>query len=323
VILRGTRYDWSSVTSGTPQGTILGPLLFFIYINDITNYVSSTVKRYADDTKICRQIGDPIKDPQLLQIDLSNLMEWARKLQVRFNADKCASMSITHTRDKYITQYMLDKPLKDVKIFKDLGVTISKDLSWDNHFSLTVNKANNLLGLIKSSVGTTKVNVFSTLYLSLVRPILEYAVPVRCPYLAKDIRALESIQRRASRLALNQHKGEMTYVDRCKLLKWRSLSDRRNDFSLIECYKFVFRYYHFNVYDFFEFSKVRSTRANHPFKLYVKNARLDCYKYSFFIRIVSKWNDLPRDIVEAEVLHHFKHILHYYLINFKLERCFN
>ena len=93
-------------------------------------------------------------------------MEWAHKWQLRLNADKCESMRITHTRDKSITQYMLDKPLKDVKSFKDLGVAISKDLSWDNHISITVSKANNLLGLIKRFVGITNVNVFSTLYLS-------------------------------------------------------------------------------------------------------------------------------------------------------------
>ena len=271
------------------------------------------MKLYADDTNIYRQIVDPIKDPQLLQMDLSNLMEWARKWQLRFKTDKCESMRKTHTRAKSIMQYMLDKPLKNEKSFKDLGVTISKDLSWDNRISIT-NKANNLLGLIKRSVGTTNVNVFSTLYLSLVRPILEYAVRVWYPYLVKDIRALEGTQRRASRLALNQRKGEMPYVDRCKLLKWPSLSDRRNYLSLIECYN-GFGYYHLNFYDFFEFSKVGSTRANHPFKLYVKSARLDCYKYSFFIRIVSKWNDLPRDIVEAENPHHFKNKLHHYLFN--------
>ena len=72
-------------------------------------------------------------------------------------------MRITHTRDKSITQYMLDKPLKNVKSFKDLGVT--KDLSWDNHISITVNKANHLLCVIKLSVATTNVNVFSMLYL--------------------------------------------------------------------------------------------------------------------------------------------------------------
>ena len=122
------------------------------------------------------------------------------------------------------------------------------------------------------------------------------------------------IQRKASRLALNQHKGEVPYADRCKLSKWPSLSDRRNYLSLTECYKFV-------VWIFMISSNSQklglqaSTRANHPFKLYVKSARLDCYKYSFFIRIVSKWNDLPRDIVEAESLHHFKNKLHHYLFN--------
>ena len=122
--------------------------------------------------------------------------------------------------------------------YEDLGVTISKDLSRDNHISITVNKANNLLGLIKRSVGTTNVNVFSTLYLFLVRPILEYALPVWCP-LVKGHSRLESIQRKASRLALNQHKGEVPYADRCKLSKWPSLSDLRNYLSLTECYKFV------------------------------------------------------------------------------------
>ena len=97
-----TRSDWSSVTSGTPQGTILSPLLFLIYINDINNCVSSTVKLYAGDSKIYHQIVDPIKDPQLLQMDLSNLMEWARKLQLRFNAEVCESMRRTHTRYKSI-----------------------------------------------------------------------------------------------------------------------------------------------------------------------------------------------------------------------------
>ena len=81
---------------------------------------------------------------------------------------------------------------------------------------------------------------FSTLYLSLVWPILEYAVtvPVWCPYLVKDIRALKSIHRRAYRLALNQHKEEMPYVDRCKLLNWPSLSD----ISIRRNYHFIFNW---------------------------------------------------------------------------------
>ena len=123
-------------------------------------------------------------------------------------------MRITHSRDRSETNYFLEKPLKDVHNFKDLGVTKTKDLSWGNHIGITVNKANKVLGSIKRSVGTADTNVFSMLYKSLARPILEYAVPVWCPYLVKDIHALENVQRRASRLALNQRKGYMSYEDR-------------------------------------------------------------------------------------------------------------
>ena len=305
-VVRGTCSVWSSVTSGTPQGTILGPLLFLLYINDITECVSSTVKLYADDTKIYRELADPITDSQLLQADLTNLSEWACKWQLRFNADKCESMRITHSRDKSLTNYTLGKPLKDVNSFKDLGVTITKDLSWGIHISMTVNKANKTLGAIKRSVGIANTKVFSMLYKSLVRPILEYAVPVWCPYLVKDIHALECVQRRASRLALNQRKGEMSYEDRCQLLNWPTLCERRTYLSLVECYKIVFSCYHLKFEDVFEFTTTKSTRAKHPYKLYVKPARLNCYKNSFFIRIVKHWNSLPRDIVEAQSLQLFK-----------------
>ena len=149
-------------------------------------------------------------------------------------------MRITHSRDESETNYFLEKPLKDVDNFKDLDVTITKDLSWGNRISITVTKANKILGSIKWSVGTANANVFSMLYKSLVQPILEYAAPVWCPYLVKDIHALENVQRRASRLALNQRKGDMSYEDQCKLLKWPTLSDRRTFLSLIECYKIVF-----------------------------------------------------------------------------------
>ena len=101
------------VIRGSPQGTKLGLLLFLLYINDITECISSTVKLYADDTKIYRGIIDPIKD------DLDNLRDWATKWQLRFNADKCESMQITHSRDRSNTNYFLEKPLKDVANFKD------------------------------------------------------------------------------------------------------------------------------------------------------------------------------------------------------------
>ena len=126
--------------------------------------------------------------------------------------------------------YFLEKSLKDVDNFKDLDVTITRDLSWGYHISYTVNKVSNVLGCIKHSVGTANSNVFSMLYKSLVQPIVEYAAPVWCPYL---VNAFENVQQRALRLALNQRKGDMSYEDQCKVLKWPSLSNRRTFLSLV------------------------------------------------------------------------------------------
>ena len=160
----------------------------------------------------------------------------------------------------------LEKPLKDVANFKDLGITITKrDLSWGNHFSIIVNKANKVLGSIRRSIGTANVDVFSMMYKSLLRPILEYAAPVWSPYLVKDIHTLENVQRRASTLPLNQRKGDMSYEDRCKLLKWPTLSDRRSFLSLVgECYKIVFGFYHLKFEAFFDFAATSSVYESNP-----------------------------------------------------------
>ena len=155
--------------------------------------------------------------------------------------------------------------------------------------------------------------MFSQLCKSLVRPILEYAAPVWSPYLIKDIVALEKVQRRASRLALRQKRGEMSYEHRCSLLKWQALEKRRKFLSLVQCDKIVVGVYHLSFPDFFEFANRTHTRANHYYKIYLRRAVCDCYKYSFFIRIVRKWNDLPGYIVHAESLPVFKSRLKIYL----------
>ena len=180
---------------------------------------------------------------------------------MRFNAIKCEVMRITHRRDKSVPNYHLeDTPLRVVHCVKELRVNVSSDLSWNKHVDITVNKANKVLGVIKRTVGTLNQQVFSTLYKSLVRPVLEYAVPVWCPYLAKNIHAVEKIQRRASRLALNQKRGEKSYEERYKKLGWPVLSVRRDYLSLIECYKIVFGISDNLMFnDLFEMSKSQRT----------------------------------------------------------------
>ena len=225
---------------------------------------------------------------------------------MHFNPDKYEVMRITHRKDKTKPIYSLGAQLRSLENTKDLGVTISSDLSWGKHVFATVNKANMVLGVIKRSIGTNKQDVFSQLYKSLVRPILEYVAPVWSPYLIKDIVVLEKVQRRASRLALRQKRGEMSYEHHCSLLKWQTLEKRREFLSLVQWYKIVFGIDHLPFPDFFEFAKSTRTRANHDYKLYLRRAVCNCYKIIFFRIFVRKWNDLPGYIVHAESVSVFK-----------------
>ena len=154
-----------------------------------------------------------------------------------FNPDKCEVMRITHHRDFSIpTYHFFGKPLKVANKFKDLGIIMSNNLKWSEQVNSTVNKASRILGLIKRTVGYSNTVVFAKLYKALVQSILEYASLVWSPYQVKEVKALEGIQRRASRLALKQKRGEMLYEQRCKLLKWDTLEKRRAHLSLVECY---------------------------------------------------------------------------------------
>ena len=162
-------------------------------------------------------------------------------------------------------------------------------------------------------MGSSNPGAFSTLYKSLVRPVLEYAAPAWNPYLSKDVPELARVQRRASRPALGQKRNEMEYEDRLRKLTWPTLETRRLFLSLVECYKIVFGMNKLNFDDLLEFTKCNSTRPNHPNKLYVKPAKCNTYKYSFPIRIVRDSNSLPGSIFEARSLSRFKSALKRFL----------
>ena len=128
-------------------------------------------------------------------------------------------MRITHSKDLSLPEYYLsDKKLEVTDKFKDLGIMMTHNLAWSSHVYTIASKANQMLGLDKRTVGSSNLATFTLLYKALVRPILEYSAPVWSPHLSKDIKALESVQRRASQIALQQKQGEMSYPDRCDLL---------------------------------------------------------------------------------------------------------
>jgi hypothetical protein len=193
VIVRGSQSNWSPVKSGVPQGTILGPILFLIYINDLPSEIQSSTKLFADDTKIYRKLVDKVADTSILQSDLDRMRNWTENWQLNFNFEKCEVMRITHSKDLSLPEYYLsDKKLEVTDKFKDLGIMMTHNLAWSSHVHNITSKANRMLGLVKRAVGSSNLATFTLLYKALIRPILEYFAPVWSPHLSKDIKALRS-----------------------------------------------------------------------------------------------------------------------------------
>jgi len=147
VVINGCFSDWSNVISGVPQGSVLGPLLFIIYINDIDECVAGKILKFADDTKIYHTVYSD-EEVSVLQSDLRNLVQWSKDWQMLFNADKCKVMHIGFN-NKQAKYDINDIQLECVSDEKDLGIIVSEDLKWDKQCSEVVKKANRMLGMIK------------------------------------------------------------------------------------------------------------------------------------------------------------------------------
>ena len=171
--------------SGVRQETILGPILFIFYINDISTNITPTVKIYADDTKIYRTINEPDKDTPAshAQLDLHWLSDWADKWQLLFNLEKCEVMRASHRRDRSKPSYSLRVQLKSAESVKDLWATINYNLSWGKHVSYIVTKANKVLGVIKRSLGNDNRYAFSCFFLKRLKVVGKTFTRIRCPRL--------------------------------------------------------------------------------------------------------------------------------------------
>ena len=180
VILDGVAPQWAPVTLGVPQGSLLGPVLFVLFINDLPGVLPEGTQSalHADDTKVFSSISS-VADCERLQA-LTNLHSWSHDNDIRFNASKCKVLTTTRKKKPLLQDYFLGpEKLLRVREEKDLGVVISDKLTWDSHLHLITTKANKLLGLLKRSCPLlTKVAVRRSLYLAIVKPHLCYVTEV-------------------------------------------------------------------------------------------------------------------------------------------------
>ena len=169
---------------GVPQGSILGPLLFTLFINGLPDEAADGVKTalYADDTKLYRNVSSS-EHCDLIQVTLSNIHYWSQRNNIRFNTSKCKALTVTRKKTAIVFDYTLDgSTLTRVSEEKDLGVIITSTLSWDSHIHTITAKANKLLGLLKRTCTLLRdVSVRRSLYLSLVKSQLCYATQVWSP----------------------------------------------------------------------------------------------------------------------------------------------
>ena len=213
------------VISGIPQGSVLGPLLFVVYINDLPDVVKSNVLLFADDTKIYRQICSR-NDALMLQNDIKSLTDWSEKLSLKSNTSKCHVLTLGKLENIMYTQrYLLyEDELEHVFQEKDLGVIVDMELTFEEHISAKVNKANAIMGLIRRSFNFLDCGMFRKLYTTFVRPHIEYAQSVWSPHLAKYVNILENVQVRAPKL-VDGMKG-LDYADRLRKLNLPTLQHR-------------------------------------------------------------------------------------------------
>merc|ERR1711867_265956 len=174
VVINGCDSSWANVTSGVPQGSVLGPLLFLIYINDIDQGVGGLSPLFADDTKLGGVIESCLGTKKL-QSDFDKLLEWSEKWQIKFNADKCKVIRFgKFQRD---SNYVMNgQELDWVMEEKDLGVIVDNTLKSSKHCQMVVNKANRMLGMIRRNTSCKTNPVILPLYRALVRPHLEYCI---------------------------------------------------------------------------------------------------------------------------------------------------
>ena len=299
VTVRSSCSHWVEVVSRVLQGSVLGPLLFLIYVNDLPAWIKTNIKMFADDTKLWNTIQQE-SNSQELQEDLDKLREWSNKWLLDFNIEKCKVMHVGH---KLATSYSISRAdgtlctLEEVNEEKDLGVILTDDLKPGRQCREAARKAMNVLRTIKRSFTRLDKATFLILYKSYVRPLLEYSIQAWSPCHRKDISCLKQVQRRATKLLVGLKRLE--YADRLKQLGLTTLEKRRIRGDLIETFKIVTGREKRKMEDFFQCNKSNCNLRGHQFNVTVHRSRTTTRSSFFSQRVVNIWNSLSTSVVSA------------------------
>ena len=305
VCIDGNYSEWEYIEAGVPQGSILGPLLFLIYINDLPEGIQSEIKLFADDTFLFNTTKDIQRGIATLNQDLNRIETWAKQWLVTMNPQKTKAILFSNKRTPSVVTdlKMHNTDIQMYSSFKHLGLMLDSKLTWKNHVEYITKKANKSLSSIHRLKSKLPSKILLTAYKSMVRPIVEYADVVWSGCGTGLQCALESIQYRA----MLSIAGAIKSTDTGRLrtfLGLQSLRERRESHRLCLLFKILkgnSPLYLHNMVS--EYMPNRQYNVRDPTLLNIPRATNQKYRKSFIIATISSWNKLPRSYRESNCTH--------------------
>ena len=308
VVLNGSSSDWVDVHSGVPQGSVLGPLLFVIFINDLDDSTKliTVMAKFADDTKLGNH-ADSAENCRQLQNCLDNLLIWAETWCMDFNTSKCKVMHIGRSNNKH-AYFMNGLQLLSSDKERDIGVIINHNLKPTMQCHEAARRAATVLSQISRVFLYRDKKVFLQLYKQFVRCHLEFAVPAWSPWLLGDIEILERVQKRAINM-ITGLQGK-NYEEKLQELQLQTLVQRRKMFDMVQTFKIIHGYDNVDASTWFTLvgdNVDRHTRnLSYNKNLIAARSKTDTRLNFFTNRVVKLWNSLPTEIKESNSINLFK-----------------
>ena len=312
VCINNSFSNFADVTSGVPQGSVLGPVLFLMYINDIVKCIegNSGIKLFADDCKFYTLSSSNNRRNAYSSLcnTLTSFCNWAADWQLNIASHKCFSITYGNISLPANIYSLNNVKLNTVNSIRDIGILFSSDLKFFRHCSHISGKAYSRAYFILKCFSTNNVDLLIRAYKVYVRPILESCTPVWCPYLIKDIHIVEKVQKFFTRKVCQRcNLSYCNYSERLALCSLQSLEYRRIQFDLYMCYKIVNNLVDLNFDDFFCFSNNIYSLRGHSLKLSSTSKYTNNIRANFFSeRVIKIWNSLPYSIVNCDNFSTFK-----------------